>query len=425
MKYRNVLISVVITLGIQTGIIFLMLDTVSKGGGDTVEANSLTYEIIDHWEAITTNNYLLTSSLDFTILSSDEEILFSSNREVANTINRAIAHRDTIIDLKSQDTLLGKVIINNPILEQEKEIKNNILAVTSISFIVEIMVFVLYTRYIHQHIFKPFETLKKFSVRVAGGDLDFPLEMDSKNIFGAFSESFDLMREELKKARIQEQAANQSKKELVAKLSHDIKTPIASIKAISELMEVKETSATNKQQLLTIMHKADQIDTLISDLFNATLEEMQELNVTSKELPSTLLQDIIREADYRNLANIDTIPSCILQFDPLRLQQVFDNIFSNSYKYANTPITVSFYFEDPFLNVVITDYGTGVKEEELPLLFEKFYQGENTNEQSGVGLGLFISKYLLSQMGGMIECYNKKNGFSINISLSLGDSLKN
>ena len=82
---------------------------------------------------------------------------------------------------------------------------------------------------------KPFRKLEGFAERIAGGNLDIPLEMDRQNLFGAFTESFDLMRAELKKARLAEAEANAGKKELVAKLSHDIKTPVASIKAASEV----------------------------------------------------------------------------------------------------------------------------------------------------------------------------------------------
>ena len=119
--------------------------------------------------------------------------------------------------------------------------------------------------------------------------------MDRQNIFGAFSESFDLMREELKIARLHEQQANQSKKELVAKLSHDIKTPVASIQAVSELMSVTSTSSKEKQQLQIIHDKANQINQLISDLFHASLEELQELKVTPTLHQSQEIYQIIKD----------------------------------------------------------------------------------------------------------------------------------
>ncbi|MFV0393378.1 MAG: ATP-binding protein [Coprobacillaceae bacterium] len=425
MKYRRLLILMVIILGIQVGVSFLLLDDTSNASLSTVEVNELTYEIQNNWDSIMVNNYQFSSYLDFTILSIDEEIIYTTNSKISQSINEAVSHRDTIIDIGRESKTLGKVLIDNPTINEWEKTKQNIIIVIMVSIVVEIIVFILYIRYLHKRVFKPFNKLKEFSVRVAGGDLDFPLEMDSQNIFGAFSESFDLMREELKKARMQEQMANQSKKELVAKLSHDIKTPVASIKAVSELMEVKSSNQESKQQLQTITHKADQINTLISDLFHATLEELQELNVESREHSSTMIEEIIQEADYQKLGNIKPIPGCIVSFDALRLQQVFDNVFSNSYKYANTPIEVTSYFEDNTLQIIIKDFGRGVLEEEIPLVFEKFYQGSNAEGKSGAGLGLFISRYLLLQMGGNIECHNEVDGFNIKISLPLAMNIKN
>jgi signal transduction histidine kinase len=135
--------------------------------------------------------------------------------------------------------------------------------------------------YYERRILSPFRKLQRFAKDVAMGNLDIPLEMDKHGSFGAFSESFDLMREELKNARDSERAANRSKKELVASLSHDIKTPVASIKAATELMLVSANTDKEKQQLDKIREKAEQINGLITDMFHATLEELQALTVTA------------------------------------------------------------------------------------------------------------------------------------------------
>lgn len=88
------------------------------------------------------------------------------------------------------------------------------------------LLLILYLNYI-----KPFRELQEFTTQIAKGNLELPLPIRRNNFFGAFTESFDLMREELKQARESEYQANISKKELIAELSHDIKTPVATIKA--------------------------------------------------------------------------------------------------------------------------------------------------------------------------------------------------
>jgi len=270
----------------------------------------------------------------------------------------------------------------------------------------------LYLR-VQRQILTPFNRLQDFARRVAEGHLDIPLKMDKNNSFGAFSESFDIMREELRKA-------NQSKKELVASLSHDIKTPIASIKAITELMLVKTTDEKEQARLNTITAKAEQINALITNMFNATLEELQVLQVNPTENSSTELKELIKNADYDNRVMPFEIPPCLVLADILRLQQVFDNIISNSYKYAGTDICVSSYYIDGFLAIELQDFGVGVPDEDIGQIFNKFHRGKNASGISGQGLGLHISKYFMTQMLGDISCRNK-NGFAVVIKIKLAE----
>ena len=272
---------------------------------------------------------------------------------------------------------------------------------------------------IHRSILAPFHRLEHFARRIAAGDLDIPLHMDRAGSFGAFTESFDLMRTELARAREAERQATQSKKELVASLSHDIKTPVASIKAVAELMSVTAAEEKDGQRLEIIRAKADQIDLLISNMFTATLEELQELPVTPTELPSTQLAEIIHNADYQQKAAAFTLPECLLIGDAVRLAQVMDNIFINSYKYADTGIELAARLEGHSLHISISDCGKGVLPEELPLLTQKFYRGENTAGQSGAGLGLYVSKYFMEKMSGELHCQNSPGGFSVLLTLTL------
>jgi signal transduction histidine kinase len=148
------------------------------------------------------------------------------------------------------------------------------------------------------------------------------------------------MRDELRRAKESERAAQRSKRELVASLSHDIQTPVASIKAVAELMEV--TADDNERaRLQTIQQKAGQIQMLVTDLFHATLEELRSLNVTPTPLPSDQISEMIKKSDYFDMVKIGEIPGCLLYADPVRLSQVVDNIIANSYKYADTEIDVS------------------------------------------------------------------------------------
>ncbi|MNC57026.1 Sensor protein EvgS precursor [compost metagenome] len=124
-------------------------------------------------------------------------------------------------------------------------------------------------------------------------------------------------------------------------------------------------------------------------------------------------------ADFDGRIACNPIPDCLLLTDALRLQQVIDNILSNSYKYAGTAVTVTSAIADNHLQLEIRDYGQGVDPEELPLLFNKFYRGHNISGQTGAGLGLYISKFLMHSMQGEIECRNHRDGFSVILRIRL------
>jgi signal transduction histidine kinase len=253
--------------------------------------------------------------------------------------------------------------------------------------------------FLDRTILSPFRKLEAFATRVAQGDLSFPLEMDRANRFGAFSESFDLMREQLATARENERLANISKKELVASLSHDVKTPVASIKIISELYQAKHGDIAEME---SITRKADQIDLLISNLFTATLEELKQLKVTPAEITSAELEEHIRASDYQKKIKPFTLPECVVTADSLRFRQVVDNIIGNSYKYADTDIEVSGGFDGAFFVLTVRDFGPGVSGDELTLLCEKFYRAGNAEGKSGSGLGLYLSRYFIDEMGGSL-----------------------
>ena len=298
--------------------------------------------------------------------------------------------------------------------------RDNIVQIFVFSFILIMAVLgILVYLYYEKNLLRPFRKLETFASRIATGNLDIPLEMDEHNFFGAFTESFDLMREELRTARENEQLANQSKKELVASLSHDIKTPVASIQSAVDLMQLMADDEKEKKMLDSINVKCEQINTLITDMFHSTLEELQVLSVIPIEIPSTEVQDIIRQADYENRIAGFELPNCLVMADSLRLQQAFDNIINNSYKYANTDIYVSGFISCEYLVIAVQDFGSGVLDEELPLLTGKFYRGKQTGKTAGYGLGLYLSKYFAEQMLGDLHCENQDDGFVVKLQLRL------
>lgn len=122
---------------------------------------------------------------------------------------------------------------------------------------------------------------------------------------------------------------------------------------------------------------------------------------------------------YNKIKITSNLPECLILCDKLRLTQIFDNVAGNSYKYAGTNINISFVLESTHLQIYIKDFGRGINEQELPLVWQKFYRGHNAEGKDGSGLGLYLSKLFIEKMGGQIECINEQDGFLVKLSIKL------
>jgi signal transduction histidine kinase len=343
-------------------------------------------------------------------------IILKDEKGYGNDLYASIKHGDAIFDYLEDDQLKGKIIF--PINTNSfKELKNKLSIVILIAPIIIIAIIYTLSLYIYRRILLPFHLLENFAANISVGNLEIPLSMDRNNYFGAFTESFDMMREELKKAKQGEYEANISKKELVAGLSHDIKTPVATIKALCEILEIKSEDADTLTKIHTINQKADIIDKLISNMFHATLEELEVLKIEPKEEFSIIIAQMFLELNpYDKIHIMNELPECLIYADKLRLNQVIDNVINNSYKYANTDINITYGEKDKYITIEIKDFGSSISESEIPLVLEKFFRGKNSATHSGSGLGLYLAKQFMEGMEGGIECYTD-NGFGVLLTI--------
>lgn len=433
MKKRYFIVAQIIALAVEAVLLlgFALWDAVSAQ--DAVAVNEVLQSVESGWGRL--ESHERRTGLNYVVLDGTGEVLFRTDTGLSESVNRAVAHRDTILDIENAGLVVGKLIVFNDSAEILESGKRAMLLAVLAVMLAQWVICIAYGVYLDRAVIRPFRQLKDFARRVAGGNLDIPLEMDRGNLFGAFTESFDIMREELKKARLAEAKANAEKKELVAKLSHDIRTPVASIKAASEVGAALAQSGRIRENYGQIIRKADQIDTLVNNLFTATLEELEQLAVNPVDMESGELAEMLKSADYFGWAQIPPVPECLLHGDRLRLQQVFDNIFANAYKYGrdacqgeggfqgqstqDSPwggrINVTMRRESQCLAVCIEDCGGGVDEEELPLIKEKFRRGSNAGNREGAGLGLYISDYFMREMGGELLVENGEEGLRVTV----------
>ena len=414
MKKRYFFILLAITFLIEIIASIILINNKVEYKNDTVKLNELINEIKNNFN----DEDKYPSFFEYAIIDNEGNLIYKTNNIESKSLNQAYQNRDTIIDLKVEDKDY-KVLVSNDVSSIVS--KNNTILISmllSFSFI-QLAIIILFFIYIIKTIIKPFDDLKGYALRIANGNLDIPLTMDKGNNFGAFTESFDIMREELKKARQKEKEANDSKRELVAKLSHDIKTPIASIKSSVELGYSITDNEKDKELFNMINNKVDQINTLVSNLLTSAVEDLSEININPISCDSYIIYDLVKNSDYLNKVKKYSIDNCKIFIDRLRLQQVIDNIISNSYKYANTDIEIKSIKNSDYLILEIRDFGNGVKDLEVPLVTEKFKRGSNATDKDGVGLGLYISKTFINAMDGILEVENANPGFKVILKLRI------
>ena len=413
MRKAPFIILLVLTFIAEALACFFIVTRIKDIKTDPVKVNECMHSVSENYGDASKYN----TQLDYAVIDNDGKLIYKTRDGLSESVNEAIKTRGLILDLEVDGEVVGKVIFDYSTEEQLNGVKTKVIVLYIIIGVLQIAILIFWYIYIRKSIIEPFKNLNSFAERVAGGNLDMPLEMDKGHVFGAFTESFDLMRTELKKARIAEKKASDDKKEMVAKLSHDIKTPVASIKSTSEIgYEVTKEERT-KEMFSVINAKTDQIKSLVDNLFTSSVQDITEIDVNPGMQPSDVISGLIGNADYLKRAGAFTIPECNVFIDKLRLQQVFDNIFMNSYKYADTPINVSSEIAGDYLVIRIADEGPGVKEEEIPLLTEKFKRGSNANDKDGAGLGLYLTDYFMEKMDGKLGLKNLEKGFEVAVYL--------
>ncbi len=347
------------------------------------------------------------------------EVNFGSYVVSANEIEQLIANGDTAtaqIRAAELKTALSEYV------PQSDSNTAYLWGVFSVGTILIITVFL----YIWFAILRPFEKLTGFAERIANGDFDLPLNYERTNYFGKFTWAFDCMRREISSARACEKEAIENNKTVIASLSHDIKTPVASIRAYAEGLEAGMDATPEKRAkyLSVIMRKCDEVAALTNDMLLHSISDLDKLKMNPTEFELCgFIKETVSELSVQNSIRLN-LPSYFIDVnvDRNRLTQVFENIVSNTTKYAKTDVEISAARTEKGAEIVFRDFGKGIPNEEIPFIFDKFYRGSRIEKENGAGLGLYIVKYIVTQSGGKVYAENLADGFQIKIILPLKTS---
>lgn len=283
-------------------------------------------------------------------------------------------------------------------------------------------------RRVQHELVEPIAGLKPYTEAIMRGDYEQRAEWTNDNEVGELYAVFDLMREELRNLHIRQTAHNQSHKELITNLSHDLKTPLSTIKAyIEAIREGICPDLPSAMTYLEVVHaNASRMSVLVDDLLLHALRDLGQIAVQPVEKYSApALKPIFSAmAHYIRTLGISCevpadIPNLLVRMDSVRIEQVVANLVTNALKHTEPGDTIRLAVEEEpetsSLHIIVSDTGSGISPEDMPFIFERYYQGNASQrtsgqlaERSGVGLGLSICKYIMEAHGGTISFYSQR-----------------
>lgn len=288
------------------------------------------------------------------------------------------------------------------------------------------------TYLVSKSIIKPLKELEHSANEIKNGNLEYKTKVYSKDEIGEVGIAFEDMRQRLKKSLETQFQYEENRKELISNISHDLKTPITSIKGYIEGIKdgVADSPDKMSKYINTIYAKAAHMDQLIDELFLYSKLDLNKLPFDFQRISITsYLQDCVEELkldmdkDRINLNLNAPKKSILVMADIQKLKRVILNIVGNSIKYMKDKkldINIKLSEKEDYVVIEIQDNGKGISEEAIPFIFDRFYRADPARNTTtgGSGLGLAIVKKIVDGHGGEISACSKINqGTTVSFTL--------
>ncbi|WP_175471349.1 sensor histidine kinase [Fontibacillus panacisegetis] len=309
-----------------------------------------------------------------------------------------------------------------------------------ISILIVFMLVILFRRKMQQEMITPVQQLKRHAEVILKGDYEQRVEYVHGGEMGELYSMFDQMRMEIMDLNQRRDAGEKAHKELISNISHDLKTPLATIRAYIEA--VRDGVCPDMDTLMEyiqVMHaQSDKMTALIDDLFVHAIRELGQITVRlteqySRPLFTQILTPIGHFVATRGVIyeGPDEVPDVLIKADAARIEQVVMNLVTNALKHTSAGDRISIHIEQiielgpeysgmqknsNMLRIAVADTGEGILPKDIPFIFERYYQGQSDKphtlgekRSNGSGLGLSICKTIVEAHNGNISFHSSKN----------------
>ncbi len=330
----------------------------------------------------------------------------------------------SIVDKDNKDEVVGVVLILANIDDIYKNLddmknQNNLLSLIT-SLFIGLLSFMT-----SSFITRPLKMLMKFVQKITNGQLDQKVDVKGKDEIAELGSAFNHMAEQL-------QRLEQSRQEFVSNVSHELKTPLSSIKVLTESLIFQEDVPVEmyKEFFSDINSEVDRLNNIISDLLTLVRLDQREIpmNITSvnlNDLAQATLKRLLPLSKRKEIQLIyESHKEVMVEVDEVKLTLALSNLIENSIKYTpdggEVKVTMQSDLQDAF--IIVQDTGIGIAKEEQAKIFERFYRTDKTrNRQTGgTGLGLSITYKTIIMHNGSIQVESeegKGSTFTVQIPL--------
>ena len=308
----------------------------------------------------------------------------------------------------------------------DKEILQVFLVDVLLTSVVILIISVMFMRrWIQTSLVDPINRLNEAMKHIAEGDFNYRIEIEGEPVgeIGELYHNYEEMRLRLKESADDIEESERKNRELVSNISHDLKTPITSIRGYVEgIMDgVADTPEKMDKYIKTIYNKANDMTRLINELTiysgidsNRIPYNFRPVNVG--EYFRDCIEEVGFDLESKHITlNFDNfVPDDVkIIADPEQMKRVIDNIISNSVKYIDKTdgrITIRLIDNEDSVRVEIEDNGKGIAQKDLSKIFERFYRTDasRNSSQGGSGIGLSIVKKIIEDHGGYIWATGKE-----------------
>lgn len=267
------------------------------------------------------------------------------------------------------------------------------------------------------------ERVRRGTEQLAGGSLDTELPVEGRDEIARLAEDFNHMARRLEEASSRERELEKSRRDLIAAVSHDLRTPLASAQALIEAVSdgVAEDPETVERYLRSARGEISHLSRLVDDLFELSRIDSGTLELTLEEaslhdLISDTLAAFQPEAGKRGVHLAGEFSDGIdpVLMNPPRLQRVLQNLIANALRHTPPDGSILIRAEPrgDTVHVEVSDTGEGIPPEALPRIFERSFRAEKSRvrpaSESGAGLGLAIARGLIEAHGGSISAESRE-----------------